>query len=700
MASGTLGAGETREKHRWSESSKVYTRKIHNKGNKIKNNQSNNISSNPSLTTSTPQNIQTNQNNGNTVIANSNSNNDEGTTTTTTTTTTTNEINNALQHSAPAGVDKDTNSLPQQQLLLPMQQKLVQVDAGSDDSSSLNRRESLVPNGHDGTVANGVVKPVVTRIDNRVNINLVAARSSKQEVKELKRKLVGELDEVRSMVKKLEAKEIQPGGYATCAGVNAGFEAGTLGGTGGVYSYSQYSANDGIGKGGGVRVNSEVGSVGLNDSRPFRQLTVSVMDNNHGVGEIVEKEKRTPKANQYYLNSDFVLGKEKFPPAESNKKLKSSGAKKHGGNTDYGFGMDKQIFKSCSNLLQKLMKHKYGWVFNQPLDVKSLGLHDYYEIIKHPMDLGTVKNRLNKNWYKSPKEFAEDVRLTFSNAMTYNPKEQDAHIMAQHLSTIFEEKWVDVEAEYDRKLRYEMFHDVGLLTPTSRKIMMPSHLRPPVPVVPAPPLPPASAPPELRTLERSESMTVPAESRPKPVYNAPVRRTPAPKKPKAKDLHKRDMTYEEKQRLSTNLQSLPSEKLDNIVQIIKKRDSALCQHDDEIEVDIDSVDAETLWELDRFVTNYKKSLSKHKRKAEIALQRAEAGQTVQETNPAPPKAEARKEVRADERNNTTSSPFQGEKQEDNASDSSSSSSSFSDSASSSSDSDSDSSSGYGSDAGH
>lgn len=80
------------------------------------------------------------------------------------------------------------------------------------------------------------------------------------------------------------------------------------------------------------------------------------------------------------------------------------------------------------------------------------------------------------------------------------------------------------------------------------------------------------------------------------------------------------MTYEEKQKLSTNLQNLPSDKLDNIVQIIKKRNTSLSQNDDEIEVDIDSVDTETLWELDRFVTNYKKGLSKNKKKAEVASQ--------------------------------------------------------------------------------
>ncbi|XP_065851137.1 transcription factor GTE4-like [Euphorbia lathyris] len=185
------------------------------------------------------------------------------------------------------------------------------------------------------------------------------------------------------------------------------------------------------------------------------------------------------------------------------------------------------------------------------------------------------------------------------------------------------------------------------------------------------------------------------DPRPKSISITPSGRTPAPKKPKAKDPHKRDMTYEEKQKLTTNLQSLPSEKLDNIVQIIKQRNSSLSQHGDEIEMDIDSVDAETLWELDRFVTNYKKSLSKNKRKAELA--RAEAQQNVQQKAPAEGFAGAPQETRtADERNTTTSSPVQVGNPGDNGTRSSSSSSSSNDSGSSSSDSDSDSSSASGS----
>ncbi|KAG5224733.1 transcription factor GTE [Salix suchowensis] len=544
----------------------------------------------------------------------------------------------------------------------------------SDDSTRLNREEvqEVVPSTREQVVerelpvGNGVL---LKGLDNRVKVNLLSRSSRRRGA----HKEVGE-----SLVKKIEVKELQ-------------LSVGRL-------SHSRVVlANDGVDRR-LRRVNSEVGSVGVHREsttpiftptprqfRPLNQLSISVLENSQGVGEFVEKEKRTPKANQFYRNSEFLLAKDKFPPAESNKKSKLNGRKQGAGELGFGFGTGTKVFKNCSALLDKLMKHKHGWVFNTPVDVTGLGLHDYFTIIKHPMDLGTVKSRLTKNWYKSPEEFAEDVRLTFHNAMKYNPEGQDVHVMAEQLLDIFETKWSVIKSDYDHEMRFAASYEVGIPTPTSRKN----------PFVP-PPLD------MRRILDRSVSMPYPIiDTRPKPITTTPSGRTPVPKKPKAKDPNKRDMTYDEKQKLSTNLQNLPSEKLDNIVQIIKKRSSALSQHDDEIEVDIDSVDVETLWELDRFVTNYKKSLSKNKRKAELAIQaRAESQLNVQQKVPAPVVVEAPKETKADERNVSTLSPNHVEKQRDNGSRSSSSSSSSSDSGSSSSDSDSDSSSASGSDVGN
>ncbi|KAI3818417.1 hypothetical protein L1987_12223 [Smallanthus sonchifolius] len=465
---------------------------------------------------------------------------------------------------------------------------------------------------------NGGGKFGFRRQENRVTIQLTSR--SKQEMREIKRKLVSELDLVRRLVKKID----------------------------------------------------ETGS------KPLHQLNISVLENSQAASENVDKDKRTPKSNQFYRKPDVLPGKDRVPAAESYKKSKS-GAKKQD-NVDAKFS--NKLFKSCGTLLEKLMKHKHGWVFNTPVDPLALGLHDYFDIIKHPMDLGTVKSRLDKNWYNSPMEFAEDVRLTFQNAMTYNTKGQDVHAMAELLLKLFEEKWKVIEADYIQESKLVVNNEVGLPTPTSRP-----------------------APPQLLPVSSRVETPVPAiDPKPQPTVVSNTGRTPSLKKPKAKDSNKREMTYEEKQKLSMNLQNLPSEKLDNVVKIIKKRNPSLSQKDDEIEVDIDTFDTETLWELDRFVTYYKKGVSKNKRKAEFTNQETiEVESNVQDNiqNLLPVVVDAPKEAEMDEGITSANSPIQMEKQvEEQVAHGDKSSSSSSVSGSSSSDSDSDSSSGAGSDAAH
>lgn len=86
-------------------------------------------------------------------------------------------------------------------------------------------------------------------------------------------------------------------------------------------------------------------------------------------------------------------------------------------------------------------------------------------------------------------------------------------------------------------------------------------------------------------------------------------------KPKPGDKYKREMTYAEKQKLSVNLGKLPGDKLDKVLQIITEHNPTFgSQQGEEIELDIDSLNVETLWELDRYVVNCMKSKSKSKSK--------------------------------------------------------------------------------------
>lgn len=106
-----------------------------------------------------------------------------------------------------------------------------------------------------------------------------------------------------------------------------------------------------------------------------------------------------------------------------------------------------RAFVYCGKLLDKLLAHEDGWVFAEPVDARALGILDYYTVISDPMDLGTVRRRLERRRYDDPLAFAADVRLTFRNAMIYNNRGDPVYKSAAELSAMFESGWASVLAE-------------------------------------------------------------------------------------------------------------------------------------------------------------------------------------------------------------------------------------------------------------
>ncbi|KAL8248260.1 hypothetical protein R6Q59_005128 [Mikania micrantha] len=108
--------------------------------------------------------------------------------------------------------------------------------------------------------------------------------------------------------------------------------------------------------------------------------------------------------------------------------------------------MDHSIKIECRKILKTLMIHKFGPVFNQPVDPVELGIPDYFTFISHPMDLGTISEKLEDGIYSFAEAFAADIRLTFSNAMRYNPPENCVHLMAKELNDLFGRSWRSLES--------------------------------------------------------------------------------------------------------------------------------------------------------------------------------------------------------------------------------------------------------------
>ncbi|XP_068668544.1 uncharacterized protein [Aristolochia californica] len=77
--------------------------------------------------------------------------------------------------------------------------------------------------------------------------------------------------------------------------------------------------------------------------------------------------------------------------------------------------LDAKVLELILDKLQK--KDTYG-VYAEPVDPEELP--DYHEVIKHPMDFGTVRKKLATGAYSTLEQFEGDVFLICTNAMQYN----------------------------------------------------------------------------------------------------------------------------------------------------------------------------------------------------------------------------------------------------------------------------------------
>ncbi|XP_031279840.1 transcription factor GTE1 [Pistacia vera] len=174
------------------------------------------------------------------------------------------------------------------------------------------------------------------------------------------------------------------------------------------------------------------------------------------VDEIFQKvdklEQRVNEVEQFYLNSSskkqgssskgssVVKDKEKERHVPSIRKQQQEASRRE----KAAEKRMEELMRQFGTILRNITQHKWAWPFMQPVDVKGLGLDDYYEVIDKPMDFSTIKKQMEAKDYKNVREICTDVRLIFKNAMQYNDDKSDVHVMAKTLLSKFEEKWLQL----------------------------------------------------------------------------------------------------------------------------------------------------------------------------------------------------------------------------------------------------------------
>ncbi|GFT51046.1 nucleosome-remodeling factor subunit BPTF [Trichonephila clavipes] len=100
--------------------------------------------------------------------------------------------------------------------------------------------------------------------------------------------------------------------------------------------------------------------------------------------------------------------------------------------------LENKDYENIKRLLKALMTHKHAWPFMKPVD--PIEAPDYYKVIKEPMDLKTVEQRLNSHTYKKLADFIGDMTKIFDNCRYYNPRSSPFYNCAEMLESFFVQK--------------------------------------------------------------------------------------------------------------------------------------------------------------------------------------------------------------------------------------------------------------------
>ncbi|KAJ1675630.1 hypothetical protein EV182_000883 [Spiromyces aspiralis] len=83
--------------------------------------------------------------------------------------------------------------------------------------------------------------------------------------------------------------------------------------------------------------------------------------------------------------------------------------------------------KNISMVWQEIAAHRFGSMFINP--IRAADAPNYYEIVKKPLDLKTIKNRIRDEEITTTAEFYRDIMHMFNNALMYNEEDTEVYQM-------------------------------------------------------------------------------------------------------------------------------------------------------------------------------------------------------------------------------------------------------------------------------
>lgn len=113
-----------------------------------------------------------------------------------------------------------------------------------------------------------------------------------------------------------------------------------------------------------------------------------------------------------------------------------------------------------NEILEKLAKRDTQDVFAEPVDTSVVT--DYLTVVKKPMDLGTVREKLNRGQYTCVEDLREDIDLIWDNCCLYNAPETEFYALAVKLREVTVKLFQQLEIA---------FQEIGMEPPRRKNVI-------------------------------------------------------------------------------------------------------------------------------------------------------------------------------------------------------------------------------------
>ncbi|KAK0246182.1 hypothetical protein EDD85DRAFT_924985 [Armillaria nabsnona] len=190
------------------------------------------------------------------------------------------------------------------------------------------------------------------------------------------------------------------------------------------------------------------------------------------------------KTGAFAVPPSSTKGKPKGRPPNKNPK-RTQAPKAHSS------GMSLADLTATRNALKKVRDHKHARWFLQPVDPVRDKALNYFDIIKEPMDLGTMGARLEAGLYKDRFAFRDDFRVMIANAKHYNMPGSPVHDAAIALEVAFEKLWSIMSKTLEAADNRAQAAAAAAASAASAAVPPPHKSRPPVPTPKFSPPPPS-----------------------------------------------------------------------------------------------------------------------------------------------------------------------------------------------------------------